>query len=129
MPINHCICSKETDIKNIKKAYSQMPALEQCHNYLKEKKIQSMNYSDTALSAKLASETEERGIAGICSELAASIYNLNILEKEIQDQKENTTRFAIIVPRKSSLSYNLKSSKTTILFEAHDVSASLYKCL
>ena len=59
MYINHCLCSKETDIKNITKAYSQMPALEQCHKYLKKMDIEPMVYSDTSLSAKHVSETQD----------------------------------------------------------------------
>jgi len=60
LPINHCLCSKETDISKVKKAYSQLPALEQCHKYLKEKNIRAEEYSDTALSAKFVAESEER---------------------------------------------------------------------
>ncbi|PIE85501.1 hypothetical protein CSA08_01665 [Candidatus Gracilibacteria bacterium] len=129
LPINHCLCSKETDIKKIKKAYSQLPALDQCYNYLKEKNIFPVAFSDTALSAKYISETDEKGLGAICSERAAKIYNLNILEKNIQDQQGNNTRFAIIVPKENGIEYNLKSNKVSILFEAKNIPASLYKCL
>lgn len=127
--VNHCICSKETDIKNIKKAYSQIPALDQCHKYLKNKSICPQKYSDTALSAKYVSESDERWLAAICSEKAAEIYWLNILEKNIQDQSWNTTRFAIITTKNSKLEYKIKSNKISILFEVRDVPSSLYKCL
>ena len=127
--INHCLCSKEDDIVQITQAYSQMPALEQCHMYLKEKWIIPMTYSDTALSAKLASETEDSGIAAICSELAAELYGLNILERNIQDHKGNTTRFAIIAPKDLEIEYQVKTGKISLLFEAKHIPASLYKCL
>ena len=127
--INHCLCSREDDISKITQAYSQMPALEQCHKYLKWKEIKAMTYSDTALSGKLASETQEPWIAAICSELAAKIYGLNILERNIQDHKGNTTRFAIIAPQNMDLDYNIKSQKVSLLFESKHIPASLYKCL
>lgn len=129
LSINHCLCSKETEISQIKKAYSQMPALEQCHKYLKNRNIQPTPYSDTALSAKFVSESNENGLAAICSELAADMYGLNILEKNIQDHQGNTTRFAIIVPENSSISYTQKTGKVSLLFESRHIPASLYKCL
>lgn len=127
--IDHCLCSKETDIKSIKTVYSQMPALEQCYKYIADNNFESREFSDTALSAKIAYETDEKWVAGICSELAAEIHGVNILERKIQDQKNNTTRFAIIVPKKSEISFSKKSNKVSIIFEARDIPSSLHKCL
>ena len=129
LAVNHCLCSKETDISKVTQAYSQMPALEQCHNYLKEKNIKPITYSDTALSASLVSQNWVPWDAAICSELAAEMYGLNILDRNIQDHQGNTTRFAIILPRNVNISYTPKSNKVTILFEAKHIPASLYKCL
>ncbi|MDP5039243.1 MAG: hypothetical protein NWP80_02250 [Candidatus Gracilibacteria bacterium] len=129
LEINHCICSLETDIKNIKEVYSQMPALEQCHFYLKNKNIIPKEFSDTALSAKYISEKGLKGVGAICSEVAAKLYGLNIIEKNISDQKGNTTRFVVIVPKESNIKYNNKSNKISIIFESRDIPASLYKCL
>jgi prephenate dehydratase len=61
--------------------------------------------------------------------LAAKLYGLNILDEAIQDQKGNTTRFVIIVPKKSNIKYFKKENKISILFEAKNIPASLYKCL
>lgn len=129
LEINHCLCSKETDIKKIKKAYSQMPALDQCYNYLKDRNITPEPFSDTSLAAKYASETDENWVWAISSEMAAKLNNLNILDRNIQDQTWNTTRFAIIVPKDSYLKYSKKSNKVSILFETKDEPASLYNCL
>ncbi len=129
LEINHCLCSLETDIKNIEKAYSQMPALEQCHNYLKNKNIKPKNFSDTALSAKYIKEKWLKWVWAICSEKAANLYWLNILEKNISDQKWNTTRFIIVAKKDSKVSYQKKSKKISIIFEAKDIPSSLYKCL
>jgi prephenate dehydratase len=57
------------------------------------------------------------------------MYNLNILEENIQDQKGNTTRFVIIVPKKSNIKYSNIKNKISVLFEAKNIPASLYKCL
>jgi len=129
LEINHCLCSKEKNIKNIKKAYSQIPALEQCYKYLSKRNIEPVKYSDTALSAKFVSESDEDWLSAICSEEAANIYGLNILDKKIQDNKGNTTRFAIIVHKNSAITYKKIYGKISILFEAKNIPASLYKCL
>ncbi len=129
LPIHHCLCSHEHDISRITHAYSQLPALEQCHKYLKDNSIKPKTYGDTALSAKKISETREPWWAAICSELAAEMYGLNIVEKNIQDHDGNTTRFAIIVPQQKEVVYKRKSNKVSLLFEAKHIPASLYKCL
>lgn len=129
LEINHCLCSLENDIKKVEEAYSQMPALEQCHDYLKNKNIKPKNFSDTALSAKYIKEKWLKWVWAICSEKAAKLYWLNILEKNISDQKWNTTRFIIVAKKDSQIKYALKSKKTSIIFEAKDIPSSLYKCL
>lgn len=130
MEINHCICSNEKEISNVKKVYSHFKALPQCYNYLKEKNItEQIVHTDTAGSAKMISETKEKNSAAICSPLAAKMYWLNILEESIQDQKWNTTRFVIITPSNDKIKYNKEKNKTSILFKAKDIPASLYKCL
>lgn len=129
LEINHCLCSKEKDLKNIKKAYSHYKALPQCYNYLKKNNIEPIVYSDTASAAKMVSESSEKWIASISSELACEMYGLNLVEKWIQDQKWNNTRFIVIVPKNSNIEYKNKIWKVSILFEARNIPASLYKCL
>ncbi len=130
LAINHCLCSHHSDISEITHAYSQLPALEQCHQYLKGKNIIPKSYGDTALSAKKISESCELWGAAICSELAAEMYGLNILERNIQDHQGNTTRFAVIIPKNNTdISYIQKTGKVSMLFEARNIPSSLYKCL
>jgi prephenate dehydratase len=57
------------------------------------------------------------------------MYGLNILDESIQDQKGNTTRFVVIVPKKVNIEYKVKEDKVSVLFEAKNIPASLYKCL
>ncbi len=129
LEIRHCLGSKESYIADVKKVYSQVPALVQCYEYIKQKNMEPIEFSDTALSAKYVSESQEIGIWAIASEMACKMYGLNILDTNVQDQEGNTTRFAIIVPKESTILYKNKSNKVSILFEVRDVPASLYKCL
>lgn len=127
--INHALLSKETDIHAIKKCYSHRQALSQCHGFLKKHHIEEIEYFDTAGAAQFVSESNESGIAAIASEEAGKLYKLDIVQKEIQDQKGNTTRFLIIADKDSNFHYSHPSGKTAILFQARDIPASLYKCL
>lgn len=129
LEIKHCICSLETNLKDVKKAYSQAPALDQCREYLQKNNIEQKVFWDTALSAKYIKENNLKWVAAICSKEAAKFYGLNILEENIADQKWNTTRFIIIVPKNSKIKYKNNSNKISIIFEAKDIPASLYKCL
>lgn len=130
LEINHCLCSLEKNIEDVTKVYSHFKALPQCYRYLKDKWISNQEvHPDTAGSAKMISETQESWAASICSELAWNMYGLNILDKNIQDQKWNTTRFVVIVPKKSKVEYAPSANKVSILFEAKDIPSSLYKCL
>ena len=52
--------------------------------------------ADTAGSAKYISEAKDKSKAAISSKLSADIYNLQILDSNIQDEKENVTRFLIM---------------------------------
>ncbi|MDD2487141.1 MAG: prephenate dehydratase [Candidatus Gracilibacteria bacterium] len=129
LEINNCLISKETDISKIKTVYSHHQALSQCYEFMKEYSIEGIKSSSTASAAKMVSESDERGIGAISSELSAEIYGLNILAKGIQDQKGNTTRFFIIAHKDEKIEYSDKKNKVTIVFEARNIPASLYKCL
>ena len=130
LPIDHAICSVEIDLSKINKVYSHFKALPQCYNYFKKHNIEEqIIVSDTAWAAIQLAETKEKWAAAICSKLAGEMYWLNILDEVIQDQKGNTTRFVIIVPKNSKIEYLKKENKVSVLFEARNIPASLYKCL
>jgi prephenate dehydratase len=129
LEINHCLLSKETDISEIKEVYSHPQALSQCHDYLIENNIKPIIHNDTAWSAEMVAKNNASWVAAIASSLASDIYNLNIVEKSIQDQSWNTTRFFLVAPKNSKIKYSLKKNKTSIIFEAKNIASSLYKCL
>lgn len=129
LPIHHCLLSKEKDIKNIKEVYSHPQALSQCYNFLKKHNMEPISYQDTASAAKMVSKSNKSWIAAIASEESWKIYWLNIVKKWIEDQKWNTTRFFVVVKNNINIPYKEKKSKITILFEAKNIPASLYKCL
>lgn len=129
LEIQHCLLSKETKISDIKYAHSHPQALWQCYEFLKSNNIEAVVKYDTAWSAKEVSENDLPWVWAIASKLAWEIYWLNVIKEWIQDQDWNTTRFFIVVPKNSNLKFKKQSWKTSIIFEARNIPASLYKCL
>ncbi|GGX06188.1 prephenate dehydratase [Aquimarina muelleri] len=97
-PIHHCLMALDNqEISDIKEVYSHPMALLQCKEFFKgQPHIKLVEDADTADVAKRIHEKQLIGIAAVAGETAANIYNLNILAKEIQTIKSNSTRFFIL---------------------------------
>jgi len=96
LPIHHQFLSKSSDLSDITKIYSHPEALGQCSKWLnaKMRNVQRVPVSSTSHAAELASK--ESGAGAICSSVCAEIYGLKILDRDIEDLQDNTTRFFII---------------------------------
>ncbi len=90
---------------DIRTVISHPQALGQCAEYIHNAGWQTQEYSNTALAAKYVASQEELSIAAIASEEAAGIFGLEVLERNINASRSNTTRFAIF-----SRSENLQTS-------------------
>jgi chorismate mutase/prephenate dehydratase len=125
--ISHClIAHKGTKIDQIKTVYSHPQALAQCRKFLEQHKLRAISTFDTAGSVKMIKEEKLTDAAAIASERAAKIYNMTILEKEIEDIKNNSTRFFVLDKKDSPYS---GKDKTSIIFAAKSVPGALYKIL
>ncbi|MBQ9806572.1 MAG: chorismate mutase [Clostridia bacterium] len=81
--------------KEIKTVISHPQALGQCGEYIRTNGWQQQEYLNTALAAKLVSETGDASIAAIASEEAAEVFGLEVLERNVNASRTNTTRFAV----------------------------------
>jgi len=109
-PIQHALLA-HPDIQNmnqIKTAISHPQALAQCANFLKSRNIIPQEFFDTAGAAQALSQTYQNDTAAIASIICAEIYGLKILEENIQDLKNNQTRFLIITPLKNNINNYLE---------------------
>ncbi len=93
--IEHCLLSKGR-LENVRIILSHPQGLAQCRNFLKKylPKAELRSTGSTSHAARLAGEFEE--MAAIASPEAAECYGLKILLSNIQDQKENYTRFIVL---------------------------------
>jgi len=127
--VQHCllVCT-ETDPNNIKRVFSHFQALAQCDDYLRKHGYTPEPFHDTAGSAKYLSEKRFPDAASVASALAAERYGLKIVEKGIQDDKENFTRF-IILSRRSHVPPPNVPAKTSIVFSLVEQVGALVKAL
>ena len=128
--INHQLMVKPgASLDTIKNVRSHSMAIGQCHAAIKKYNLDVIIMADTAGSAKFISEQGTIEDSAIASTLAADTYGLDIVDTNIQDMKNNTTRFLIMSKdlqqeRKENLSY-----LTSCIFEVKSVPSSLYKAL
>ena len=126
---HHLLGLPGTKIKDIKNVYSHGQALSQSSKFIKKSNLIENVRADTAGSAKYISENKNKNEAAIASKLSAKIYNLDILASNIEDEKENATRFLIM--GKSVLQPVLGKDKyiTSFLFKLKSKPAALYQSL
>jgi len=128
--INHQLMVKPgASLDTIKNVRSHSMAIGQCHAAIKKYNLDVIIMADTAGSAKFISEQGTMEDSVIASKLAADTYGLDIVDTNIQDMKNNTTRFLIMSKelqqeRNENLSY-----LTSCIFEVKSVPSALYKAL
>lgn len=100
VPIHHCLASKSSEFSKI---ISHPQALAQCSGFLKEYKDKNFEIEETTSTSRaMEIASGNNDYAAIGSERAAELNNLEILEKEIENNKNNATSF-IVVSRNSDV--------------------------
>ncbi|MCH3883321.1 prephenate dehydratase [Tenacibaculum aquimarinum] len=94
---HHLMCLKGQEFQDIKEVWSHPMALLQCKEFFKtHPHIKLVEDVDTAEVAKRIANKKLKGIAAIAPKIAAEIFDLDIIEDEIQTIKDNSTRFVIV---------------------------------
>ncbi|NCU30585.1 prephenate dehydratase [Candidatus Saccharibacteria bacterium] len=90
-------CATKTEIDEI---YSHPAALDQCRNYLETNfpDAELIEHYDTAAAVEHIKSAGLLGSAAIASNRAAELHNMQVLDKNIEDEAENITRFVAISP-------------------------------
>ena len=129
-PINHNLLGiKGSKLSEIKDVYSHAQALSQSSSFIKKNKLIENVRADTAGSAKYVSEANDKTKAAIASSLSAEIYGLKILQENVQDDKDNVTRFLLLGKDIFQPDFNNESYITSILFKLKSKPAALYSAL
>jgi len=123
--IEHClIAPRKTKKEDIERIYAHPEAISQCRRYLDDTNRELISWWDGAAAANKVKDDETSAIVG--NVRIASIYGLRVLERGIQDSKENFTRFGAIgtyLPRPTG------NDKTTITFKVLHKGGKLYDAL
>lgn len=128
LPINHCLVGKHSDPEKIKRIISHPQALSQCQNTIHEIFDSNFEFIETSSTSKALHELIEKDetYAAIGSETGALKLGLNILKKNINDEKDNKTRFILISRTPSKIT---GSDKTSIVFATNNEAGALVKVL
>jgi prephenate dehydratase len=130
LQIHHnLIANKGAKFEDIKEVYSHPQALAQCKDFISENNLIVKEAYDTAGSVKTLKKKGDLNKSAIASEVSAEIYEMEILRRNIESIKNNTTRFIVI--SKDEIKHKNPDEKylTSIIFSVSDVPAALYKCL
>jgi chorismate mutase/prephenate dehydratase len=125
LPIHHCLLGR-CDRAEIREVYSKPQALSQCRRWLSQHlpDARLIEINSTTAAARLAAE--KAGVAAVASIEAGMHYGLNVIQKNIEDNSNNLTRFAIIGNRAPAPTGN---DKTSIMFQVPHQSGALAKAM
>ena len=128
--INHQLMVKPgASLDTIKNVRSHSMAIGQCNAAIKKYNLDVIIMADTAGSAKFISEQGTMEDSAIASTLAADTYGLDIVDTNIQDMINNTTRFLIMSKDLQQERNEKMSYLTSCIFEVKSVPSALYKAL
>jgi prephenate dehydratase len=113
-------------LPDLKRVRSTLQSLGQCEKFIGRHNLEQIPAFDTASSARDLAAKPESDLGVIASSLAAEIYELDVLQEEIEDTLFNFTRFFVLgnedPPR-------AQRCKTSLIFTARHLPGSLYDCL
>ena len=95
LPDADTIIVSGADINDIRTVISHPQAIAQCTDYIRKHSFEIVEAVNTAMAAKEVAEREDVSVAAIASEETAELYGLKILDHDINEDKTNTTRFAV----------------------------------
>ena len=118
-----------TKLSNIKNIYSHGQALSQCSKFIKSNNLIEHVRADTAGSAEMVSKEQDKSKGAIASSLSAKTYGLDIIKKNIENEKGNLTRFLVMGKNIIQPEFGKKKYITSFLFKLKSKPAALYQSL
>ncbi len=127
----HLMAPKAAKLATITDVYSHVHALGQCRKIIRKHELQAHVTGDTAGAAREVAEWADPHKAALAPPLAAEIYGLDILAKDVEDEAHNTTRFVILAaePEDAEPTDGNGTFVTSFIFRVRNVPAALYKAM
>lgn len=129
--VSHCLMALPgVTLADIQRVHSHPQALAQCEANLTEMGVEIVAEADTAGSARLLRERDDRQAAALASRRAADVYQLEVITEHMEDNPANYTRFLAL--SKQPLQVDNPEAgdyKTSIVFSLHNQPGVLFKSL
>jgi len=126
----HLMANPGVELDAVKTVASMPIALGQCRKLLRRLKVRTEAAADTAGAAKALAESPDPTKAALAPALAAEIYGLSILARDVEDEHNNTTRFLVMTAEAApARPPEGVPCVTSFVFRVRNVPAALYKAL
>lgn len=112
-------------VQDVRKVASHPQALAQCADYLQEHGWETVEAPNTAMAAQAVVDAADPSVAAIASAEAAELYGLVVLDHDINESSQNTTRFAVV----SRVQNDATTSSFALMFTVRDEAGSLAKAI
>ena len=109
--------------------HSHVHALGQCRRIIRRLGLKAVVAGDTAGAAREVAEAQDPTRAALAPAMAAEVYGLDILERDVEDEAHNTTRFVVFSPEPAEVEPGNGPTVTSFIFKVRNIPAALYKAL
>ena len=116
-------------IADIRSIHSHIHALGQCRKIIRRLGVKAVVAGDTAGSARELRDAGDLTRGSLAPRLAASVYGLDILAEDVEDESHNTTRFIILSRKPAPATAGNGHVVTSFVFRVRNLPAALYKAL
>jgi prephenate dehydratase len=129
--VSHCLLALPgVRLEDIQRVHSHPQALAQCEVNLNRLGVEQVVEADTAGSARLLHERNDRQAGALASQRAAEVYGLQVLATDMEDNPANFTRFLVLAPQPyRSGDPEDGDYKTSIVFSLKNLPGALFKAL
>jgi chorismate mutase/prephenate dehydratase len=124
--IRHNLISNETDLSSVKRVYSHQQSIAQCRLWLDKNLPDAERIAINSNSEAVLIARDHENSAAIAGIMAAELYDVAVLRPDIEDEPDNTTRFAVIGQHRAPASGD---DRTSLLVFVHNKPGSLFNLL
>jgi len=130
MPIRyHLMAPKGATLDGLKRVRSHIQTIGQCRKTLRAMGVTAMTTVDNAGAAREVMELNDPTEAALAPPLAADLYGLDVLQRDVADAAHNTTRFLVFAPEPDDAEPDAGPCMTSFVFRVRNIPAALYKAM
>lgn len=116
-------------LEELRSVHSHVHALGQCRRVIRRLGLTPVVAGDTAGAARQVAEAGDRTMGALAPAMAAGVYGLDILARDVEDEAHNTTRFVVFAPEAEVVENEGGPFVTSFIFRVRNIPAALYKAL